>query len=390
MNIKNKLQALAAAALALPGIAGADEGDNQYQFGYRFHSYSEDALSAEQTGNQPVERYEVRANQFNLSAEVGDDLSLNLAYQHENMAGASAWFTRKDQNGKVIQVMSGASISDSRQDFKLNGAYKLEDKQIGLSIATSQEDDYESLSFGANISYDFDNKLSTFSLAADVSNDDVTPTDSDLFNYRVVSESKRSTSILAGWSRIINKSSIFQVSIGYTDKNGYLSDPYKQVFVNFDLLNDTRPTSRTSKTLSVRYRLSLKSTGGTLHGDYRYYTDSWDIDSHTYELSYYQPLGWDMQLIPSIRLYKQDAAFFYQHYYDQVSSDGLHSTDYRLSAYGAQTLSLTLRKKFDSMTWHLKAQQYASGKDKAFASYNDANPALLDFTLFSAGVDFKF
>jgi hypothetical protein len=390
LNNNKKLQALAAAALALPGLGAVAEEESKYEFGYRFHSYSEDELSRTQTGGSSGERYEIRANQFNLSAQVNEDLSLNVAYQHENMAGASPWFTTKDNSGKVSQIMTGASISDSREDIQISSLFTKGDRRYGLTVATSEEDDYESISFGASYAYDFDNKLSTFSLSADVSDDDITPTDSDIFSYRVRSESKKSSSVLLGLSRILDKNSIIQFSLGFTAKDGYLSDPYKQVFINFDLLNDTRPDRRTSKTLSARYRYFVDATQGALHVDYRYYTDSWDIDSHTWALSYYQTVGWGVKLIPAVRLYHQDAGFFYQHFYDQARGDSYHSTDYRLSAYGATTFSLTLEKTFDSITWHIKAQQYSSGKDKGFASNADANPALLDFTLISAGFDYRF
>lgn len=389
MNNK-KLQALAAAALALPGLAATAEEDDAFEFGYRFHHYSEDPLSAAQTGMTERNRYEIRANQFNLSYEPDEDISLNLAYQHENMAGASPWFTLKDDSGKVTQVMSGASIVDSREDVQLSGSFKSGSKQYSLTVATSDEDDYESLSFGAGFTMDFNNKLSTLSISADVSNDDLFPADSALYNYRIVSAGKRSTSMLLGYSRVINKYSIFQIALGYTDKSGYLSDPYKQVFVDFDLLNDTRPASRSSKTLSFRYRHYFDSTDGALHGDYRYYDDSWDISSHTWELSYHQPIGWDVTLIPSIRLYQQDSAYFYQHFYDTARTDGFHSTDYRLSAYGAETYALTIKKVFEDFNFHLKAQKYGSGGSRGFADYQDGNPALLDFVLFSAGFDFKF
>lgn len=389
MDNKKKLQALAAAALALPGLASAQEGD-AFEFGYRFHSYSEDPLSEVQTGTTERDRYEIRANQFNLSYQHDEDLSFNLAYQHENMAGASPWFSLKDDSGTVTQVMSGASIVDSREDAQFSASLKSGDKQYNLSIATSDENDYESLSFGGGIAIDFDNKMSTLSFSADVSNDDVMPSDSDIHTYRILSESKRSTSYLLGYSRILSKNQIFQASLGYTHKKGYLSDPYKQVFINFDLLNDNRPNTRTTKTLSLRYRHFVDATDGAFHADYRYYTDSWDIDSHTLEFRYYQPLGWGVQLVPSIRLYEQDSAFFYQHFYDNARSDGFHSTDYRLSGYGAETFSLSLEKDFEQFSLHIKAQQYGSGKSRGLADFADASPALLDFTLISAGIDFRF
>jgi hypothetical protein len=415
LDTKRKLQALAAAAFSLPGLAlpaFADAGDtpdsvppptmindsqtdsgSDFEFGYRFHRYSEDALGPIQTGNfngDSTDRYEIRANQFNLAAQVNDSLSLNVAYQHENMAGASPWFTLKNAAGKVTQVMTGASISDSRKDIQVSGAYEHENLIYGLSAAASDEDDYDSLSFGASFAVDFDQRLSTFALSADFSNDDVEPSDSDEFTNRIISAGKHSSSVLASFSRVINKNSLLQLSFGYTTQSGFLSDPYKQVFVDFSLQNDHRPDSRINRTYSARYRYYVDATDGAFRADYRYYRDSWEIKSHTLDLSFDQPLGWGIRLIPAVRYYHQDASFFYQHFYETARADGFQSTDYRLSAYGAETYSLTLQKAFKSFTLHLKAQTYRSGRNKGFARHEEANPSLLDFDLISVGFDYRF
>ncbi|NQY64961.1 MAG: DUF3570 domain-containing protein [Alteromonadaceae bacterium] len=321
---------------------------------------------------------------------TSDDLSATVNYQTETMSGASPWYTIKDADERVVQVMSGASIEDKRTDLSVNINARQSDKQFGFTVARSDEDDYESLSFAGSYSQDSTDKLSTWTLAADFSNDDLTPVDSGLFSTRPASGSKHSASMLASYSRILNKTTMVQFGFGYIDKSGFLSDPYKVVFVEGQLIGDNRPDGRTAKTFFSRLRFFSEAANGALHLDYRYYTDNWEIDSHTIDLAWYQNIADDWQLIPSVRLYSQTSSFFYENFYESVRVDGFHSTDYRLSEYGAVTYGLKLEKQLNDWTFNILAEKYHSSGNLGFADADVENPALLDFTLLSFGLNYKF
>lgn len=384
------LEALTAAALTLPAlVAQAEDTENKYQIGIKIHSYDEGTLSAEQVlGSQS--RYDIDANQFQLSAKLSDSLSAALDLQTETMSGASPWYTIKNGDGEVVQVMSGASIKDKRRDVSANISYQGKSTLLKTFVAHSDEDDYESLSLGASVSFDFDNKLSTWTLAGDFSNDDIMPVDTDLYSTRPIEGSKHSSSLLVSYSRILNKSLMMQVSAGYISKSGLLSDPYKVVFVDNSLLGDSRPNTRKATTIATQLRYYVQSANGALHADYRFYDDDWQVTSHTIDLAWYQNLPYDIQLVPSIRLYSQSDSYFYQVYYDQTRPDNFYSTDYRLSEYGAITLGLKIEKQFDDLLINLQAQEYSSGSDKVIASSDSDNPALLDFSLVSIGLSYRF
>ena len=196
--------------------------------------------------------------------------------------------------------------------------------------------------------------------------------------------------MLASYSRILNKTTMVQFGFGYIDKSGFLSDPYKVVFVEGQLIGDNRPDGRTAKTFFSRLRFFSEVANGALHLDYRYYTDNWEIDSHTIDLAWYQNIADDWQLIPSVRLYSQTSSFFYENFYESVRVDGFHSTDYRLSEYGAVTYGLKLEKQLNDWTFNILAEKYHSSGNLGFADADVENPALLDFTLLSFGLNYKF
>ena len=387
------LEALTKAVLALPCISIAqdtDIGDIEWNFGYRHHDYKEKPLSKNKSAGEQLSRYDIDVNQFHIAADWNDSASISLDYQREVMSGASPWFTSKNESGDIVQVMSGASIFDTRTDVQLKGAYNNQLGRLGAVTALSNEDDYRSLSFGAELSKDFNNKLTTISIAGDFSNDDINPTDSEIYPTRPDSESKHSTSFLVSLSQVINQKSMAQFSIGYIRNSGFLSDPYKLVQIGFELKGDSRPKRKVAKTLSVRYRYFLTELDSALHFDYRYYWNDWKVKSHTFDLNYVQPLPWETMLKLGVRLYNQDSSFFYQHFYEQERVDGYYSTDYRLSEYGVVSYRLDIAKSLNNITLHASVMRYQSGGNKGLSNANSENPALLDFDLISLGFDYKF
>ncbi len=392
MAKNNTLLALTAAAVALPGInAQAQQIAEQFEFGVRHHVYEEDGNDPAVTLNPVTDRYDIDVNQFRLVAPLSENMQLNLDYQYETMSGASPWYTFQLPGEAPKQVMSGASIEDKRTDISAALKYAWGRKSITTGIAHSDEDDYQSLSGSLSFSYESQDRLSTVTIATDFSNDDINPVDADIFTTRPTTEqSKRSVSYLFAYSRVINKAAVVNASYSHSRRTGYLSDPYKLVFLNQNLIADNRPDQRTANTLALQYRFYSDQFNGALHIDYRLYDDNWGIKSHTYDIAWYQNLGWGLQLKPSVRLYDQTAADFYQVFYQDERQDGFYSTDYRLSEYGAVTYGLKLSKAWEDWTLHITGQQYESGGDTFGANANIENPGLLDFKLLSLGIDFRY
>lgn len=388
--MKNTLASLTAAALALPSLSVvANEQDKDVIIGVKHHSYKEENLHSEDIIGSG-ERYDIKANQFQLVANISDELRAALNYQTETMSGASPWYTIKNGEGEIVQVMSGASIKDKRNDISANLSFARKLDTFGFTVAHSDEDDYESLSFGASFTRESEDKMSTWSIAGDFSNDDIHPVDTELYSTRPLEGSKHSTSLLFSFSQVLSKTSMLQLSLGYIDRSGLLSDPYKVVFVESQLIGDSRPQSRQAKTLAARYRYFSNDLNGAFHADYRLYDDDWNIRSHTFDLAWYQELGHGIQLIPSIRLYSQTDSYFYDHFYDNTRADGFYSTDYRLSEYGAITYGIKLEKQMSAWTFNVLAEEYRSDGDLGFADASTANPSLLDFSLLSLGVSYSF
>lgn len=398
INASLRLLLSAAAALGVNAAAAADEpssepeaeatGNRDTRTSYRYSEYDEDTQGGTVIGSR--DRYFVRAHQFRLDQSVGERAQLSLSGTQEIMSGSSPWYVIPGAGDSLIQVLSGATIRDTRRELvaTLVSDPIAEDRNT-FSASISDEDDYRSASLGFERAQALREQLSLgygFSYA----DDRIEP--SDAIEYgRIERADKSTTSGFASLSWILNRSAVLQAGVQLTYLDGFLSDPYKQVYIDSSgqVLPDTRPGSRLQTAAIVRYRHTLADANAALHADYRYVRDDWSIQSHTFDLAWYQSLGKDWRLVPSIRYYSQTAADFYAPFFDDDNAAHA-SSDFRLAAFGAWSAKLNLRKRFGAWEFSIGAERYRSDEDYALGGDNDAVPGLIGYTRYFAGFDFGF
>ena len=180
-------------------------------------------------------------------------------------------------------------------------------------------------------------------------------------------------------TQVLNRNAVIQSSISLTRQSGFLSDPYKQVWINNDVLNDNRPDRRVMFTWTTRFRQYMERSRAALVMDYRFFRDDWEISAHTLEAAWRQPLGHNWEIAPSIRYYSQSAPDFYAPFYFELPEDGYWSSDYRLATYGA--LSYRLHAEFRQERWSLSAgaEYYNSDESLALSGKPENTPGLVDF-----------
>jgi len=388
------LAALSASALLLPGLARAQE--ERWSMDYSFSLYSEDELDSSKLNAGDAERYEISTHQLSLQGPLTGRMDLGIDFAYETMTGATPWYIEQNVDGDPVVVMTAASIEEQRTDFLGRGTYYFDTSRLKLSSGYSTEDDYSAINFGFGTEHDFNDKNTTLSWGFGTSLDTLDPQPTDV-NLNPSEEDKRTISLFAGWSQVINRSSAFQAIFNYQNGSGFLSDPYKLVSVAGANIPDDRPDSRNQFAFMVRYRRHFSSITGSLHLDYRYYFDDWDVNSHTVELAWYQSLFDVVQVIPSVRYYTQSQADFYGPYFVAALDPGDHVTsDYRLSPYGAVSGKLRVETRISDwpfhMAWRLGAsfERYQSSGSLAVQSVDLENPALVSFNVIMINLSARF
>ncbi|MGZ8190316.1 MAG: DUF3570 domain-containing protein [Methylococcaceae bacterium] len=307
---------------------------------------------------------------------------------------------KKDNDGNVLRpftkdslvhTLSMASPETRKQgDFKLG--YEWDEMALDIGGGISSEHDYESRFGNLQGRWDFNQKLTSLNLGLSYTNSDTSAIlDHDARPYINVQTyadqiertyngtlaidtlygNRQDWATHLGLTQLINKNALVEAGVGYTRSTGYMANPYKTVMFAFIPVQTTnvltgelrgylekRPEERNQWTTNLRYVQYVDFLDAALHFDYRFFSDDWDINAHTFEGDWVQPLGWGWTITPRIRYYTQDAASFYQPYFTVrqqapssnakpiVSRYDNYSSDHRLSGYGALNPGVTLSKVF--------------------------------------------
>ena len=359
------------------GAALADAPPAFTEVGVRYSHYSEDDIDASSVIFGATNRYDIDITQLWIEAPVGASWSVALDVQNDYQTGASPWFVGTDQNGQPGVIMSGASIQDNRVEVGVATRYFWADGNAGFNVSHSDEDDYEALSMGFDASWNTASNTRTWTTSVSSSRDQVNPTQGVIPVF-VTNEELDTQSGYFGVSQILSRTAIVRVGLNYTYSDGYLSDPYK--------LNDQRPQSHERVALSAGYRHFVIDANASVQLDYRYYADSWGVDSHTVELGWAQHFE-RTTLTPYFRYYSQREADFYQVTADV--SETYFADDYRLSSYGAITLGARWAINLGDWTFELEGERYWS--DSNWGLYDgDPAPALVEFWRGTMAIIWRF
>jgi Protein of unknown function (DUF3570) len=394
------LLALTTAALMLQGVsnsaAASSSAENITAFDYRYSHYAEGVIAAENLagGSTDAERYEIDIHQFSFKTAITEDTSIQISGVQEAMSGASPWYIVSDANNNPIVMMSGATIDEQRSEIGLGFSSMSARTENTLSAGYSTENDYRSLSFGYSGAMNFHNKLTTLSYGINTAKDYIDATDPEhdliyavagndgVYQPRPTDEIKNRLGMSLGLSRVLTKNTLVNASISYALLDGYLSDTYKlAVIKDLRLTRDARPDSNAQLATNLMLREFFPRLNAALHLDYRFYSNDWEVESHTASISWHQNLGAGWQLIPTARAYEQTAAAFYQPFYTQMRNDGFYSSDYRLSDFSATSGQIKLLKTFEKFSINIAYESYEATGD---------NPALISYDFYTLGMGWKF
>jgi hypothetical protein len=314
--------ALTAAAMALPGVharALEPPGENPLTLEATHVEYSESGS-----------RMNVRVNQASAVLPVGDAFQLKFNGLQDLMSGASPVFNAPGPGGKPQQVLTGASVRDNRKAGDIGATAIFGDNQLTLRQGWSHENDYKSTWTSLEGRRDFNAKNTTLAAGVAYSDDGVSSHDApDDFRTRI----KRD--FFVGVTQLLDERSLIGVSLEYSYSNGFLSDPYKLVFVQSGgLLADSRPGQRRQTALSARYLTFVPALDSALEAVGSLSRDGWGVRSGSLELQWKKELPAEWLVNIGGRYYTQSAADFYAPLFATPPGE-TRSSDYRLAGFGS-------------------------------------------------------
>lgn len=165
----------------------------------------------------------------------------------------------------------------------------------------------------------------------------------------------------------IDRDSYAKLSVFGSNENGYLTNQYLNVVRNkegrFYIENEKRPDLRTAYGAKIHYAKALDRQW-TLHTNYRYYRDDWELDSHAIEGELYYAYNDKLSFEGGLRYYTQSSAEFYHGQNDYFTTQKYASTDLRLGELSSMNYLLGVDyKNSTKFSSYLILDYYRQDKD---------------------------
>ncbi|MFO1523205.1 MAG: DUF3570 domain-containing protein [Kiritimatiellia bacterium] len=271
------------------------------------------------------------------------------------------------RNGKVPK----ASVEDQRTAFDVEFIKALENGHTpSLQLAYSQESDYTSMGVAAKDAISFNKKNTTLLLGAAYTGDTVEGI------FLPGQEKKDTFDVMAGVTQVLDPKTLFTANLTLGMLDGYLSDPYKVAEVNGSLVPDHRPDSKDRQIGYLALTRFIEPANASLEGSYRFYNDSFGIQSHTLSLAWYQKLSETFTLRPAVRYYTQTEADFYGVRF--TGNPEFYSSDYRVSSFDAVGYGLkAIYQPNDRFAADISVDRYVQEGNDSVTSSDAYTKALL-------------
>lgn len=279
---------------------------------------------------------------------------------------------------------------ETRSMPQFTAKYYFDATTLAVTGGLSDEPDFLSNFGSVNLSHEFNDKLTTISAGYGMTKNEISRNSSvhsshhandpahNPTDYPILNESSTFNSFNTSIAQVLGKNTLFQSTINYSNQSGYLSNPYKFVYVRgevtpeeyyqlslantpgevdwnsitqlemvgVELFRENRPSQRNLWAFSNQLNQHIPELNASAHLDYRFYTDDWGVNSHTLEFKWFQSLPGGFTVTPNIRYYSQSQADFFAPYFLAPRADGFYSSDFRLSAFGNLSGGVTVSKEF--------------------------------------------
>jgi len=321
----------------------------------------------------PDDRADVLYHRYDGGGVTIDGPSLLVRKKFAEKYSVSANYYVDMVSSASIDVMTTASPYKEQRTQGSLGFDMLNGKtQYSLNYTYSDENDYTANTASFDLSQDLFGDLTTVSFGYSQGWDEVRKRDDKAFSENVDRRNYR-----FGLSQIVTPQLMMGLNYEVVTDEGFLNNPYRSVRFRDDSARgygyqlEVYPRTRTSNAVALDARYFLKYRAA-IHGEYRYYTDTWGIDANTVQLGYTQP--WRKQWIFEIgyRWYDQSAADFYSDLFPRADAQNFLARDKELSTFTSQMLSLGATYQLPPLGWKFIERSTVNlFYDRAHYDYSD-------------------
>jgi hypothetical protein len=313
-------------------------------------------------GVLPEDRADVLYHQYDGGGVTVDGPSILVRKKFgENLSVSGNYYIDMVTSASIdVKVLGASQYKEKRTQWSTGVDYLRGPTTYSVSYINSEENDYFSDTVNLGISEDMFGDLTTVSLSYSRGWDSITKRNDPEFqrsldrrNYRV------------GISQILTKTLIVGLNYETETSEGYLQNPYRadRYCLTPDCVTsqvlfepEVYPRTRSTNAVSLDARWSLPWWHAALHGNYRYFHDTWSIRANTGEIGYTHPLKWRFlggmwTVDAAYRYYTQTRADFYSDLFPFIESQNFRARDRNLATFDTNTIHVGVTYALGTMPW---------------------------------------
>lgn len=309
--------------------------------------------SVADAGVLPEDRADALYHRYDGGGVTIDGPSLLVRKKFAEKYSVAANFYMDMVSSASIDVVTTASpYTETRTQMSaaldaLNGK-----TQYSVNFTNSDENDYTANSASLDISQDMFGDLTNVSFGFSRGWDEVRKRGDADFSEPIDRSTYR-----VGVTQILTPTLMVGANYELVTDEGFLNNPYRSVRYldpgsasGFAFQPEVYPHTRTSNAaaLNARYFLPYRAA---VHGEYRFFTDTWGIDANTVQVGYTHPWGkqWIFEL--TYRWYDQSAADFYSDLFPRADAQNFLARDKELSTFTSHMIGLGATYELPPLGW---------------------------------------
>jgi hypothetical protein len=276
-----------------------------------------------------------------MRKSVGKSVSVAANYYVDMVSSAS------------IDVVTTASpYTEERTQYSLSADYLRGNTMMSVGFTSSEESDFDASTYNLSISQDMFGDLTTLTLSYAYGDDTVGRSDDPGFFRDNVRQHYG-----IGVTQILTRNLISALNFEVITDEGFLNNPYRSVryldagsALGYSFEPELYPATHTSNAVGIRAKYYLPYRAA-LEAQYRFFTDTWDVEGHTASIAYTHPWK-DFIFTAKYRWHDQTGAHFFRDIFSRSEATNFRGRDKELSPLTSQTLKFSVAYEFFSRPAH--------------------------------------
>ena len=217
---------------------------------------------------------------------------------------SGSYYVDMVSNASIDVVTTASPFKETRKEFSGSVDYAYRDALVTLAYSNSDEPDYKAQGLSMDASQEVFGNMTTIKLGFTRGKDDVGKKGEGFFDYA------KHWRYRLGVTQILTPRWLASLNLEAVSDEGYLGSPYRAARVFGAAVPERNPRTRSSRAIKLGTIAEVRPRT-SVHAEYRYYYDTWDIKAHTLEIGASGYAGESFLIEGYVRYYKQSAALFY-------------------------------------------------------------------------------